>query len=224
MNDQGFPLGAPPVTPFAAAPEHAQSPPATVTSGTPAAERKRQQRERERLAKRQTYFSRTDWSLFLNPRTISQKAGCQSGDLRKLALRELVDNGADAGAKVIIYPEGDGWIISDDGPGLDPDDVPHLFSVNRTLVSSKQLRLPTRGRRRNPDRLLRTRRAPHRRTGDGGASCVGRADPAGVDYETVPPTGVLQASAARGSVRRGHRCPALGVQAAGGPPSAEPAG
>ena len=34
----------------------------------------------------------------------------------------------------------------------------------------------------------------------------------------------LQASAARGSVRRGHRCPALGVQAAGGPPSAEPAG
>ncbi len=115
-----------------------------MTSGTPATERKRQQRERERVAKRQTLFSRTDWS-FLNPRTISQKAGCQPNDLRKLALRELVDNGADAGAKVIIYPEGDGWIISDDGPGLDPDDVPHLFSVNRTLVSSKQLRLPTRG-------------------------------------------------------------------------------
>ena len=28
---------------------------------------------------------------------------------------------------------------------LDPDDVLRLFSVNRTLVSSKQLRLPTRG-------------------------------------------------------------------------------
>ena len=28
---------------------------------------------------------------------------------------------------------------------MDPDDVPRLFSVNRTLVSSKQLRLPTRG-------------------------------------------------------------------------------
>jgi signal transduction histidine kinase len=114
--------------------------------GTSAAERKRQSRERQRVAERQTYFSRTDWSLFLNPRTISQKAGCQPADLRKLALRELVDNGADASAdNVIIYPEGDGWIISDDGPGLDPDDVPHLFSVNRTLVSSKQLRLPTRG-------------------------------------------------------------------------------
>ena len=137
------------VTSIADATQHAQSNAATVTSrpagGTSATERKRQQRERERVAQRQTYFSRTDWSLFLNPRTISQKAGCQPKDLRRLALRELVDNGADAGAEVIIYPEGDGWIVSDDGPGMDPDDVARLFSVNRTLVSSKQLRLPTRG-------------------------------------------------------------------------------
>ena len=137
-----------PVTSLAATPQHAQSPAAncdTPSGRTPAAERKRQQRERERLAQRQTYFSRPDWTLFISPRTLSQKAGCQPGDLRQLVLRELVDNALDAGASAIVVPVGDGWAIADDGAGLDPDDVPHLFCVNRVLVSSKQLRLPSRG-------------------------------------------------------------------------------
>ena len=33
----------------------------------------------------------------------------------------------------------------DNGPGLDPADVPRLFAVNRPLLSSKRRRLPLRG-------------------------------------------------------------------------------
>jgi DNA topoisomerase VI subunit B len=41
--------------------------------------------------------------------------------------------------------EGKFWIISDDGPGIDPDKIPTIFSVNRPLLSSKLKRLPLRG-------------------------------------------------------------------------------
>jgi hypothetical protein len=138
----------PSVTSLAETTQHAESPAATVTppsGGTPAAERKRQQRERERLARQPPFFERTDWSLFINPRTLSQKAGCQPADIRRLVLRELIDNALDAGANATVERIPEGWCVTDDGPGLNPVDVPRLFSVNRTLQSSKQLRLPTRG-------------------------------------------------------------------------------
>jgi hypothetical protein len=109
--------------------------------GTPAAERKRQQRARERTL----LFEREDWRLFLDPATLPQKAGCQPEHVRKLVLRELVDNALDAGAHATLERDGETWIIADDGPGLDPDDVPRLFSVNRPLLSSKCQRLPLRG-------------------------------------------------------------------------------
>ena len=35
--------------------------------------------------------------------------------------------------------------MADDGPGIDPDEVPRLFAVNRPRISSKLKRLPTRG-------------------------------------------------------------------------------
>jgi hypothetical protein len=40
-----------------------------------------------------------------------------------------------------------GWYVEDDGPGIpgDPAEVARLFSILRPLVSSKLLRLPTRG-------------------------------------------------------------------------------
>jgi hypothetical protein len=137
------------VTPTAVPAEHAQSPAASVTDRrTPmsGAERVRQHRERQRLARAQPpIFERADWSLFINPRTLSQKAGCQPAELRRLVLRELVDNALDAGAHVTLDRVDDVWVVADDGPGLDPDEVPSLFSVNRSLRSSKQLRLPTRG-------------------------------------------------------------------------------
>lgn len=48
--------------------------------GTPAAERKRQQRARDNAA---LLFERDDWLLFVDPATLSQKAGCQTEDLRQ---------------------------------------------------------------------------------------------------------------------------------------------
>jgi hypothetical protein len=111
--------------------------------GTTATERKRQQRARER--ERALYFQREDWQLFLDPATLPQKMGCQPDTLRSIILRELVDNALDEGANVTMRRDGKAWIITDDGPGIDPALVPHLFEVNRPLLSSKRRRLPKRG-------------------------------------------------------------------------------
>jgi hypothetical protein len=112
--------------------------------GLSAAERKRQQRARDRGT---LLFERPDWRLFLDAATLPQKAGCQPGHLRAIVLREVVDNALDAGADdVTLTTDGDGsYAIADDGPGLDPVDVPRLFAVNRPLLSSKRRRLPLRG-------------------------------------------------------------------------------
>jgi hypothetical protein len=135
-----------PVAAAEAATQQGQSQVRTVTSGrrpgTPAAERKRQQRARNNSA---LLFEREDWRLFIDPTTLPQKAGCQPQNLRQIVLRELVDNALDEGARVTLEPAGKGWIIADDGPGLDPVDVPRLFAVNRPLLSRKRRRLPLRG-------------------------------------------------------------------------------
>ena len=109
--------------------------------GTPAAERKRQQRQRDQAL----LFERDDWRLFVDPATLPQKAGCQPANLRQIVLREIVDNALDAGADATLERDGGAWVISDDGPGLDPADVPRLFAVNRPLLSSKRRRMPLRG-------------------------------------------------------------------------------
>jgi hypothetical protein len=111
--------------------------------GTPAAERKRQQRERDRQG--DLFYQREDWSLFLDQQTLPQKAGCFPQDLRKIILKEVVDNALDAGATVTINRNDKFWIISDDGPGIHPDDIPRVFCVNRPLLSTKLKRLPLRG-------------------------------------------------------------------------------
>ena len=115
------------------------TPPAERTS---ARERKRQQRQRDR----DLLYERSDWQLFLDLSTLPQKAGCQPRNLFKVVLKELVDNALDAGAKVTLERESDGaWVVSDDGRGIDPREVPKFFAVNRPLLSSKLKRLPLRG-------------------------------------------------------------------------------
>jgi hypothetical protein len=115
--------------------------PAGRRVGRSAAERKRHQRERER----QLIYETEDWRLYTDLATLPQKAGCQPAYLGEIVLKELVDNALDAGANVSLDHAGDTWIVTDDGPGIDPADVPCLFSVNRPLVSSKLKRLPLRG-------------------------------------------------------------------------------
>jgi Histidine kinase-, DNA gyrase B-, and HSP90-like ATPase len=126
--------------------QQAEAPTRAVTSsgrrvGASAAERKRQQRQRER----QLIYETEDWRLFVDLVTLPQKAGCHPTYLGAIVLKELVDNALDTGANVSLDCVDGTWIVSDDGPGLDPADVPRLFAVNRPLLSSKLKRLPLRG-------------------------------------------------------------------------------
>lgn len=93
-------------------------------------------------------FERADWTAFRTIEGLQQKAGVPAGKLRRLVLKELADNALDAGAEVRVSNLDDGrYRIEDDGPGIDgePEDVARLFSIGRPLVSTKLLRLPTRG-------------------------------------------------------------------------------
>lgn len=93
-------------------------------------------------------FEREDWTLFRSLSTLSQKAGVPVHLLPQLVLKELADNALDAGATVSVgqLPHG-GCYVEDDGPGIagTPAEIARLFSIRRPLLSSKLLRLPTRG-------------------------------------------------------------------------------
>jgi hypothetical protein len=102
-------------------------------------ERKRRQRQREVM------YEREDWHLFLDPTTLPQKAGCSPFHLNQIVLKELADNALDTGANVSLEYANGQWVVCDDGPGINPAIVPKLFSVNRSLLSSKLKRLPSRG-------------------------------------------------------------------------------
>jgi hypothetical protein len=107
----------------------------------------RQRRRRARLtAVREIEFVRADWALFLHPDRLPQKAGCPRDRLRAMILKELVDNALDAGANTALDQIGhDTWVVTDDGPGLDREQVVRLFAVNRLMTSTKLVRRPTRG-------------------------------------------------------------------------------
>ena len=91
-------------------------------------------------------FERLDWTLFRSLSTLPQKAGVPLDRIRRLAIKELVDNALDAGGEVDVGEMLDGgYFIQDNGPGIAPEEIAMLFSIDRALVSSKRLRLPTRG-------------------------------------------------------------------------------
>ena len=95
-------------------------------------------------------FERPDWVLFRSVGTLSQKAGVPVGKLRRLAMKELTDNGLDCGGMVTVGAldaGGDGYFVQNDGPGLPgtPADIARLFSISRPLMSTKLWRLPSRG-------------------------------------------------------------------------------
>jgi hypothetical protein len=91
-------------------------------------------------------FQREDWSLFRTVEGLQQRAGVPKELLRRLVLKELADNGLDAGAKVRVGElHAGGYYVEDDGPGIEPEQVASLFSIARPMISTKLWRLPTRG-------------------------------------------------------------------------------
>jgi len=92
-------------------------------------------------------FLREDWKLFRNIETLSQKAGVPQESIPSLVVKELVDNALDVGStcELDLMPGINGFYVHDSGEGIDPEQLQELFSVSRPLVSSKLLRLPTRG-------------------------------------------------------------------------------
>jgi hypothetical protein len=95
-------------------------------------------------------FERADWVSFRTIEGLQQKAGVAATKLRRLVLKEITDNALDAGGKTRIdeMPDGmGGYFVEDNGGGIDgsPQQIARLFSINRPMISTKLLRLPTRG-------------------------------------------------------------------------------
>jgi hypothetical protein len=93
-------------------------------------------------------FERADWTSFRSVEGLQQKAGVPADKLIRLVLKELTDNALDTGASVNVgYLPGGGFFVENNGDGIDgtPNDIARLFSIARPMVSTKLLRLPTRG-------------------------------------------------------------------------------
>jgi hypothetical protein len=75
-------------------------------------------------------FERADWTVFRTVEGLQQKAGVPAGLLRRLVLKEIADNALDnLGALVTVGKIEGGYFVEDDGPGLDPDEVARMFSI-----------------------------------------------------------------------------------------------
>jgi hypothetical protein len=92
------------------------------------------------------HFIREDWTTFTTPERLSARAGVPKNRLRRLVVKELVDNALDAAGSCAlgVLPDG-GYFVENDGPGIDPDNLCQMFSVNRPLETTKLWRMPTRG-------------------------------------------------------------------------------
>lgn len=143
------------VTPSAPEMSKVKAPDDSVTSARDLArERKRRERARKKQAA-EIQFVRTDASLFLHPDRLSQKAGAPKQHLRRMALKELVDNALDAAPNAVLTAiDDDTFVIQDDGPGIDPAKVAMMFSVTRPMMSTKLIRRPTRGMVGNGNRVV----------------------------------------------------------------------
>ena len=88
------------------------------------------------LAKEPVLYTRADFTLFHAVETLTHKLGVTREHLRRVVLKELVDNALDVGANVSIdvigsnNPDDDSKTvrISDDGPGIPgtAEEIAHL--------------------------------------------------------------------------------------------------
>lgn len=91
-------------------------------------------------------FTREDWKMFRNLETLCQKAGVHRDYIPRLVVKELVDNALDiSGSCELSQSSKNSFVVSDSGDGINPDFLETYFSINRPMVSSKLLRLPSRG-------------------------------------------------------------------------------
>src|SRR3954465_2050218 len=122
--------------------EYVDSAPSSIPELTDR-EKTRERVRRHRALKKQAAaieFIRTDASLFLHPDRLSQKAGAPKHHLRRMALKELVDNALDAPTASLKAIDQDTFAVQDDGPGISPAKVSKLFSVTRPMMSTKLIR------------------------------------------------------------------------------------
>jgi DNA topoisomerase VI subunit B len=97
-------------------------------------------------------FRRKDFQIYISD--LSQRAGVPTYDIRKLVLKELVDNALDEMDRVGKPPgvtlerEGDhSYTVTDQGRGFPdpPEELAMRFSLDKAMASTKQWRRPTRG-------------------------------------------------------------------------------
>jgi hypothetical protein len=89
-------------------------------------------------------FLTLEYRDFMNLESLQRKAG--SSDISAIVAKEIADNAIDVAGHCCLGRAGEnGFYVEDDGPGINIEMLPKLFSVNRELISSKKLRLPTRG-------------------------------------------------------------------------------
>jgi len=107
---------------------------------------------------------RPDTLQFQSVEGLTRMAGVSEYLLRRLILKEVVDNsldemdrvGGDAGSVTVRRVGDDTYIVADEGGGIDqnPNVLRDLFSTNRPMVSGKVLRKPSRGTLGNGLRVL----------------------------------------------------------------------
>jgi len=97
---------------------------------------------------------RPDTTLFTSLDGLSKQTGERIDRIRRLMLKELVDNALDEADAVsrpgqaTVGKNGDDvYVVSDQGEGIagSPDDLAALFTVHRPMISTKYLRRPERG-------------------------------------------------------------------------------
>ncbi len=86
-------------------------------------------------------LTQTDWTRFLTPEALAEKAGTSRANFPRMTLKELADKAADAGGAFLEVIDVDTVVIADTGQGIAACDLAGVFSIKRPLVSTKHWRI-----------------------------------------------------------------------------------
>lgn len=108
-------------------------------------------------------FESQDWSDYADLSKLPRRSGVPTDLLRRLVLKELVDNALDEcdrverPGKVTVSSDGQNtYTVTDEGEGLNgtPQEIAEIFSLRRPKATSKLWRLPKRGAVGNGIRVI----------------------------------------------------------------------